>query len=202
MSFYKLIDKTIDTAHNHNIRVKLNMGRYTYVDNTKCGGYFDDGARILVTALGNKYWKSVFIHEGCHMDQYLENSKYWRELYVNKEDISVDFWDWLSGINIPKKRLIAATKVLQNLERDCERRTIKKIKEYKVNIDLNNYIQIANHYLYSYTHILKSRNWESSCRKNFKISTLPTILLKNHTVIPKNILRQFDAAIDNANKKV
>jgi hypothetical protein len=109
----------------------------------------------LVVAGGKKEWLDVLVHESCHMDQYLEGYKYWK-----CGDSSLLIIDaWLTGKKKTHKELVKATKNVIMLELDCERRTVQKMKKYKIPFNASLYTQKANSYLFGYWATLRDRKW-------------------------------------------
>jgi hypothetical protein len=120
----------------------------------KCSGYFDE--KELIVASLKKDWIDVLIHESCHLDQFVENCKYWRE----GEDgiIMMDAW-LLKKKSYSQSRLEKAIKSTILLELDCEKRTVRKMKKYGLKINQSLYIQRANSYLLSYWASYRDRKW-------------------------------------------
>jgi len=139
-----------------------------YLDSIECCGYFDNVDKktkspILVCSIGKNLknikniqenFLSTLVHESCHMDQWLENDKIW------ENNLSCDIVDsWLSGNEIENIKFhIERTR---ELELDCEKRTVEKIKKYNLRIDVNSYIQKANAYVQFYNYILNTRKWST-----------------------------------------
>ena len=130
----------------------------------ECSGYYDE--KDLKVAAGKKEWLDVLVHESCHMDQYAGGFKYWREA----ED-GINFLDeWLTKKKkYPKERLEKAIKAIIMLELDCEKRTVKKMKKYKIPFNKELYIQKANSYLFSYWATLRDKKWFKFPYENPKI---------------------------------
>jgi len=96
------------------------------------------------------YW-SAFTHETCHIDQYLEKSKIFLKYML--DDISVDDFP-NCYFNGKYKNVKKSKKYFDNIlrmELECEQKTLKKIKKYRLNINPSIHIQQAN--LYMYYHI-------------------------------------------------
>jgi hypothetical protein len=107
-------------------------------DGVSCCGYFD--FTELKLAISTAYKRSdflyAFIHESCHMDQWLEKSR----AILDAED-----------------PLVAAG-IIQNAELDCEIRTVNKLKEWGYKTP-RNYVKKANSYILAYQWMANERRW-------------------------------------------
>ena len=101
-----------------------------------CSGYFDE--KDLVVASAKKDWRDVLVHESCHLDQFVENSKYWDDGECGI--IILDKW-LMKKANYNKKRLEKAIQNTILLELDCEKRTVKKMIRYGIKFNKTKYIQ-------------------------------------------------------------
>lgn len=142
---------------------------------------------IVCTRMKPDQWVSVAMHESCHMDQWLANSKY----YVEAAQICYDIHGWLNHKEeLSKWQLSRTINLIQREELDCEKRTVRKIMEYDlshfINVDL--YIKQANQMLYNYSLIKETRKWPPHNRvrgKYRKLYTdLPPYFLKSYKHIP------------------
>lgn len=198
--FAKLLEDTLKLASKNNITLKLVGKKKILADGAKCNGFFSDNPRELVVACGQpeSEWIQTFIHESSHMDQFLEKSLVWDTDITPNVDASDIFFEWLDGkrkdMNLVKKCM----KLLRNVELDCEKRTVKKIKKYKINIDIEAYIQKSNAYIFSYTYLLESRKWVQGIYfVEDVIKHSPKKFLKNpkdYDKIPKQLREAFDRA--------
>jgi hypothetical protein len=106
-----------------------------------CLGRFDYHRKKLQVGK-EKNWLSTLIHESCHLDQWVENPKC-------IEDLNCD----IRGI-VSKKSKVSRNALLPiiELELDCDKRTVAKIKKYELEgeIDLPLYIQDTNHLMFCY----------------------------------------------------
>lgn len=138
-------------------KVKLNLVRANQVKcegEIRCSGYFEPGD--LSVAKGQEDWLQTLVHESCHLDQWVENSKEWqREDKLGNGVLD----DWILGKDIDRRRVRRAINNIIALEVDCERRAIAKIIEYELPISETIYIQRANCYLLYYNHVFETRRW-------------------------------------------
>lgn len=113
----------------------------------ECSGYFSEDLKVLVAAVGKpaKDWIDLLVHESCHLDQWIqdkERCKQWSEACIA--------WaQYLAGEKLLNKRQLK--KILDQIiemERDCEERSIAKIKQWKLPVNLDRYQRGANAYLF------------------------------------------------------
>lgn len=126
-------------------------------DGFPCCGYFDFVEKKLAisTAYKTRDVMQTFVHESCHMDQWFEKSK----ILLDSEDSLDDFFAWLGGEDLGDDfDPYNAAKIIQNLELDCEIRTVKKFHEWGYKTP-RNYIKRANAYILSYYWMATERRW-------------------------------------------
>lgn len=189
------------TARANAVTIKLPKTKYVYDegDPTPSGGFFQSEGPTLVVGTGTstKKWISVLVHESCHMDQYIEDQFLWEKCSPGYEV----FFDWMWNKNsIVKENILEeAVQDIIRLELDCEKRSIKKIKQYNLPIDISLYIKGANVYLYSYLYMLEVRKWipsiYTSCDVTQKASTK---FSSSYTKIPRRLERAFKSIYTNA----
>lgn len=132
----------------------------------RCTGEADQyGIKI---ATGAPAWLEVFVHETCHLDQHKERRDWFEERNAAVDKLS----RWLEG-KTEVFRELDLWKILE-LERDCERRVIKKIRKHRLPIDQRAYAQKANAYLMSYFTTVRRRKWASQAYNNRRLcATMP-----------------------------
>lgn len=162
----------------------------------RCGsslvsGYFDEVNRVLAFARNKSDWIEVLCHESCHMDQWSENAKVWRQL----GDAPYAFDRWLGGKDLPKRVSRKHAMAVLRMELDCERRSIKKLSEFGVKFDRKRYIKKANAYLFLYHWLLETRKWPNKKGPG----TDPIILRKcssrfhrNYSKPPKGLMELYN----------
>lgn len=154
----RLIADVKKTAKANGIKVKLTPHKKVRIRGGYCSGYFDSEILLVATGAKKKHWAYVFVHESCHMDQMLEGVSFWED----SDQALQDFDSWISDeITLTKAKQIHMIETIQNMERDCEKRTIKKILKYDLPIDVEEYAQLANIYLYSYVFMRDYKVWRS-----------------------------------------
>jgi hypothetical protein len=193
-------DSTKETAKLNGVKLIISKSKTLKLsNNVRCFGYFQgfkNGKAILkiATGLEESFWFPIFVHESCHMEQWIGNTKEW--FSSDKLDI-VD--EWIGGKEYDKKTVYKSTLASINLELDCEKRTVKKIKKWNLPINTETYIQKANGYVLFYNYAMKKRKWchpDSSPHRNKMIySKMPKTWLRDYSKIPKRIEKIFDAEI-------
>lgn len=136
-------------------------------------GYFIDyGNPTLAVAKGKpiKDWLMILLHESSHMDQFIEKSKYWTENFINDKE-SVEYIDeWINGKNFKKEDIEKFTKKSIDVELDCEKRTIAKLKKYNVDIfNIGEETQKANSYIIFYNIVKEFRKWNAVGKAPYQI---------------------------------
>lgn len=189
-SFVQLI---INTCKDYN--VPLSMLKTDAVkcppENIECAGFFDSDPLHFAIACKGHYniWLGTFVHESCHLDQWLEDSEFWTLPNFDGNPLVI-FDKWITNsleISEETKKLIID--FLVNLELDCEQRTITKIKKYNLPINLSRYMQKSNAYVWSYRLIGETRNWEySSIYSVPKVwKSMPNHFDNDYTLLPNYI---------------
>lgn len=130
-------------------------------------GYFIDkagGKRELGVAMGKPVaqWIQILAHESSHMDQGIEGAYCWSNRFVPGTDTEAldEVFRWTAKeIELPPEKVSDYIRRTRNVELDCEWRTVEKIREFDLPIELAPYIQGANSYLFFYTAMKELRAW-------------------------------------------
>jgi hypothetical protein len=100
---------------------------------------------------------------------------------------------WLMGEDVPdiKKHLA----VSRDLELDNEKRAVKIIKKFGLDVDIEKYIKKANCYIHFYNRMLATRRWckpDNSPYDNKRlIKMMPSNFRMNYQKLPKKIEQVF-----------
>ena len=192
----KLIKDTYKIAKANDIEIRLVKDKFVFEDWDKAklfgsGGYFDSDNRILAVAIEKREsrWLSIFVHESCHMDQFLSNSRAW-EKYSPGHTL---FFNWLQdNKSVKKEQLEQAAQDAIRIELDCERRSLEKIKKYNLDLDEIDYIRGINAYLHGYLFSLETKKWLPDLYVNKNVlNNCSTRLKKSYTKIPRRLHRAF-----------
>ena len=149
----KLIADTAAKCVQNKIEFHITNTHAVNADGIITSGYFDDTS--LVVAGGKKDWVDVLAHESCHMDQFLEKDL----IYMGSNDSLAAIDDWLVGKEFSNTTLIRKFIDVIKMELDCEKRTVKKLKKYKIYSDTTQYIKQVNAYLFGYWATFRDRVW-------------------------------------------
>jgi hypothetical protein len=155
---FRFIKELKIKCKKYNVKLILYNQKYIEEDGEKFGGWFDPIGMELHCAFPDKIqskYVEVLIHESCHMDQWIENTKYWS---IERENNSLDeFWKILKGIKV--KNLKFHLRNVQMMEAECEEMAIEKIKYYDMGINITKYSQKANSYLLFYSLLKETKKW-------------------------------------------
>jgi hypothetical protein len=134
-----------------------------YVSGYFLGDDYGDKPEFGIGVGGSKWeWFLIFLHESCHMDQWIEKCPVWLNGNISKEKDCYDLLsDWMNGRSFDDLEIRNIIKSCIEIELDCERRTVEKIKKYNLHhtIDVYEYTQKANSYIGFYGVISKYKKW-------------------------------------------
>lgn len=128
------------------------------IGSIECTGEAVKGRLTIATGGETANWLQVFLHETCHLDQRLERPKWFDAC----DKLVTELDKWLS--NEKGARDISWNDIAKivELEHDCEARSLQKIKDFGLPINLEEYAQKANSYLSSYANTFNDRKWDSA----------------------------------------
>lgn len=164
-------------------------------------GYFssDKGEEELAVATGQEEarWVRLLMHEFCHLKQWAENCKVWRECYVDASTCDELFDHWLNhNIELTDKQKKKIFLPLMEVEADCERRVLKLARKLKIEIDEEEYAQKANAYILFYFHVMKTRKWYKVGQEPYNnkeiYGKMPKKIIKNLKRVNPKLLTYFD----------
>jgi hypothetical protein len=150
----EIVNEITRRAWAFGVAVLLSPEEGLDLDGSPCSGWFDHKPPRLECAVGNdeKIWLGVLLHEYSHLTQWVENCKAWQDI-----EASGEMWEWLDGKKIKNPQLVIEN--TKELEADCERRTVRLIKELSAPIDIDVYCQQANAYIHFHNVIKDKRKW-------------------------------------------
>lgn len=156
---------------NEKVSIKLiHDGRIDIGDGMPSNGYFMDeryGTPEFAVAIGKpqEEWIGTFVHEYCHFEQWIDykkhGSKEWSICIMDdKKDALDHVFEW---IEYKRAMALQSAKHLVELqaacEWNCEKRVIKKIQKYDLDIDIQDYSRRANAYISFYFLIPILKSW-------------------------------------------
>lgn len=201
----QLIVDTFELASAHDIKMTLSPERTVSCEGVPVNGFFIGGEGIadeLACAIGQPFeqWIQVFLHESCHMDQYIEDSDTWNDTMITPTIEAGDVMQmWIDGLveltAQQKENIIGRAR---DVELDCEKRSVEKIKKYNLPIDIDEYIQKANAYVLFYNVIKVTRSWYKTDREPYNLEEvwrkMPTHFDLHYTVLSDDIRQVFSDA--------
>lgn len=166
-----------------------------------CSGYFNDSPLKFAVGVKGSYrrWLPTFVHESCHMDQWLEQDPVWTRRINRYKPLNL-FDYWLSGkIELDKELRRDMIDCVLNIELDCEKRSVDKIIRYNLPISLDTYIRKGNAYVWSYRIMQRTRNWKYSAAHSYPAiwRAMPTVFGDDYSRVPGEIKEAFRSAMRN-----
>lgn len=157
MNAQEVVNEITRRAWRLNVAVLLSPeSSVMHSDGAECSGYFDSESNppflIVSTGVEESDWLGILLHEYSHATQWAEQAP----VYV-KHDKTPGMWDWLEGK--PLKNAAQVVDITKELEADCERRTVRLIKELSAPIDIREYCRQANAYVHFHNVIKTKRKW-------------------------------------------
>lgn len=157
------------TARSNDVKFTISENskiEYPVKSKTLVSGYFigdeNNSDPEFGIAIGGKKedWFLVFLHESCHMDQWLNKSSIWSNCQIGGRDAYDMLDEWINGENKEDWEIEKVIKSCIDIELDCEKRVVEKINKYTLtDIDKIEYVKKANSYVMFYGAILKTRKW-------------------------------------------
>ncbi len=152
-------------CQNHGIELYMPKAPYILANGFKCSGYFESDEKKLSVAVSDdeSMWVSTLAHEASHMDQWIENSKWWNCTTNGPFDANEMIDMWLGGyVELTDTKKHKYIKSIMDCEFDCEKRTVEKIKEFDLPVDPIQYTKGAISYIWMYKVVEATRKW---CKK-------------------------------------
>ena len=188
------IETEIAHCKQHKIRIKLSKD----LNLVECNGHFADGNPPWLTVNTNDNildWLPIFVHESCHKDQYLEKTDIWNRKIGDEYDALEIFDMWIDRhIELLPHQLRPVLENIVQVELDCERRSVIKIQKYNLPIDIPEYIQKANSYIWYHHAAAHARAYtqRSGPYENPDIWTkMPVDFNRNYSSIKSKMLKLF-----------
>jgi hypothetical protein len=172
--------------------IKCDLRRTKYVrlpGKLQCSGYFDEYNKELVCSMNRPDSIEILAHEFAHLTQWVDQIDLWKKADVSIPKVD----DWLMGEEVRdiKKHLA----VSRDLELDNEKRAVKIIKKFGLDIDIDQYIKKANCYIHFYNRMLATRKWCTSNNSPYSnkrlVKMMPNHFRMNYNKLPKKIEQVF-----------
>lgn len=181
----------------HDVKLLLiNKPSIPFVGNKdiQVSGYFDSAINEMAVATKKDgiEWLEILIHESCHLDQFLENTKIWNSTDYDGIDACglIDLW-LMKVIELRPRILDEMIHKIIAMERDCDMRAVRKIKKYGLDeiIDIDKYIRKSNAYHLSYVAVKKLRKWNKQNMPAYNskevVDLFPSKFCRNFTLTKK-----------------
>lgn len=175
----------------HGIKCVLKNTKTVQLDgSSRCSGYFDEES--LVVAMNRPDALQILVHEYCHLTQWVQQCDIW--VLSTKHQSHDKLYRWLAGEEI--KDIEKAIEICRDLELDNEKRSVKIIKRFNLNIDIDLYIKKANAYIQFYNYLLISRRWCNPKNTPYKNERLVEVMSNkfnmNYNKLSKKLLKIFE----------
>lgn len=151
LSFIRHIDRV---CKKNGFELELVNSRYIDIgDGFPCAGYFSEDEKKICASLKAKDFLGILAHEFGHFNQYIDSLDFYEFCSISY----VKVFDWLSGKKI--RNIDFHLDNCLQLELDCEKRAVSYIQKYELEIDIEDYIQRANAYMYFWRYLRYSKKW-------------------------------------------
>jgi len=174
-------------CRRYGIKLILSDKDRLIVDNQTYGGYFDT-IELFVSNGAENWIISTLVHEFSHMEQWIENDPVFTHRLRGGYQ-SYDIMDkWLGGNTYKPITVKSAVGLSRDCELDCDRRAIKNITKYNLQLDIERYCQESNAYILMYNFAKKIRQWEfkNSPLDDRIVNHMPTDLTSiNYNTLPR-----------------
>ena len=199
-SISEFVEMELDRCRALNVPINMPNTRSVLSNGVDCAGFFDDRPLEFAVACGKSYrrWFPVFVHESCHRDQWSDDPGLWNTQVDGMEPMLV-FDEWIQGnLEFEPDVLRQITNVMLNVELDCERRSVDKIKRYNLPIKLDTYVRKSNAYVWSYRLMQETRIWNHSAAYEYPQvwRKMPKHFNDDYDVMPDRIRTIFDSVLD------
>lgn len=192
----QLVEDTKKKAEENGVKLIIQDSKtvpYAVGDFPVSGYFIDYGSPTLAVATGKplKDWVMVLAHEGSHMEQWIENSPFWKNSFINGREAVEYIDEWCGGKEFSKEEIDDICKRALEVELDCEKRTVEKAIKYNLPVNVEEEIQKANSYILFYTFIKEIRKWNTTGKAPYQVkevwSKMPTTFEMDYFTVPEEI---------------
>lgn len=191
------IQTEIAHCKQHKIRVELVQAPRDLMG-VESSGHFADGQEPCLTVYTTDKideWLPIFVHESCHKDQFLEKTDIWNKRIGDEYDALEIFDMWIEHhVELKKHQMRPVLDNIIQVELDCERRSIEKIQKHSLDLNISEYIQKANAYIWYYHAAAHTRQYTQrmSPLSNPEVWTkMPLDFCQNYSTINSKMLKLF-----------
>ena len=179
----KTKNQFISHVKNHlaeyGMKLVIGRGKFVNTGTGRCEGYFNESEKIIRIAGNNQYFLQTLVHEYAHFLQYINSIK----IYKKSDKAGLIVENWFLGKNYDKKTLKRAFLIVRSMERDCEKRAVKLIDEFNLQIDKKLYIKRAHCYIYSHFMMEKTRKYGTYKKSPYFSKNVLKIMPSNMAVL-------------------
>ena len=164
-------------------------------DTVHCGGYtssayFCEGEKMIRVARKNALWLESLVHEYGHFTQWLDGSK----IYKKSDRAIINIDKWFNRETVGKVRLSKSFRTVREMERDCEIKSCRIARKFKLPIRSNGYARRANIYIYSHWIMEEKQKFWAYSREPMHSKYILSLVPNNfrthtHKTIPVNIYK-------------
>lgn len=199
----RFIEDLETKCKEYGVKLVLYDMKFIENDGDKFGGWFDADNKELHCAFPDKIqtkYVELLVHESCHMDQWIENTKYWT--IERRNNSLTEVWKILKGEKVNKLKYHLRN--VQMMEAECEKMSIEKIKDYDLGINIERYAMKANSYLLFYSVLVETKKWTDYPPYKFKDiwRGLPDKILSNFEISGDLKQLYFDKCYKKRTKKI
>lgn len=192
LSFIQFVKRE---CRKYGIKCDLRATKYVKFGNIRCSGWFDSEGRQLVVAFNRPDALSILAHEYAHLTQWQDSIAGKFPLWDKSATSLIKVDDWLSGVRV--RNIQRHLAIARDLELDNEKRTVKLIQKFKLNIDIRLYIQKANAYAHFYNWLWHSRRWSrpgnAAYENDIILNVMSSKFNMKYTQMSKRVYNAFNA---------
>lgn len=175
-------------------------------DDVMCNGYFVDKPNVVLACAVGKdvsLWLPILVHESCHMDQWIEQAPQWVNGIMPDGREAIDtVVEWIHGTDHPMELVADCLGRSREVELDCEMRTAKKIRQFDLPINVEEYIQRSNSYILFYNFMKTSRKWYTPGKEPYNTPDVwknaPTDFTGDYSQLSPKLEAAFRTIVDYA----
>ena len=170
------------------MRLVIGRGKLLNCGGYRCEGYFNEGEKVIKIAKLAANFLETLVHEYSHFLQYINKSKIYHK--SDKAILMVDAW--FAGKEFSSEDIKRSFFIIRAMERDCEKRALRMIKKFNLQIDTKLYAKRAHCYIYSHFLMEKKRKFysykKSPYRSPLVLKIMPSSMaVLSHKRIPPKV---------------
>jgi hypothetical protein len=194
MSISAFLSKELSDCEARDITVVLSPTETVMVGGLPTMGWFDGDALHVAIDRPLMDWLATFVHESCHKDQFVEKAPEW-DTKIGAYD-TADILDmWLERVvELSPEQIAVVIDKVQLVELDCERRSVQKIIDNSLPLDVDLYTKKANAYIWFYRTLPLTRRWIVAPYNNPDLLALmPAHFNNDYLTPPEGFLQIIEA---------